>query len=298
MTEEPISFGRQRDEFRRSPGIGLECIEGLARRQIRELERLGISNVQNLAAANPIILLLRTPFSIAQIRDWIEQAQLIRAVGLDKADHLRAVGVRKLTELINYANHSDSAIAYQITRILFGNDGLMAGDNSALSLLAAVLTDDLAYRRLALLDSEALGLMVEAIEISKEDAFSLRYERLSIMRRFTEQSVLTFPLSIVTLIGSAFEFWVNLGHTTQTLMSMLVMSALAQGTPATQQVQVLPQDLRPLVVCFLGAGIFVTLAVCIYSGFVARKPSAKAAEAVKSILSFAFGIVASSLSGL
>jgi hypothetical protein len=275
----------------------IDVLDGVDKGHARELRACGITDVQNMASANPIQLLLQTSFGLYQILDWMDQALLVTAVGWEHANRLRLLGVRTASNLIELGRYSDNAMASRVSQVLFEYDGT----DSAIRHFTKIMEEDLHYKRISSLNTDAIALILGAIDFNKNDIYSFRYQQLSVLQRFSDQSPLILPLSIATLVGAGLEVWTNIQHTAHSILGMALPSAFAQ-TGATgsivQQIATSPQNLRPIVACFLGAGIFMTLGVCLYSGFLAKKPSARAAEAVKGILSFSFGIVTGSLSGL
>ena len=73
--------------------LPLDMIEGINAFHKVRLDEVGVDNAQNLAEANLIELLLKTPFSPTQLIDWIAQAKLYVAVKAD-IEKLRQVGIR------------------------------------------------------------------------------------------------------------------------------------------------------------------------------------------------------------
>jgi hypothetical protein len=76
----------------------LEMIEGIESHDILRLEELGIDSCYDLAAADFVPMLLRTPYSGRQLIDWILQAKLCVYFG-DGVKELRRFGIRTLVDL-------------------------------------------------------------------------------------------------------------------------------------------------------------------------------------------------------
>ena len=57
--------------------FSLECIEGMSQMHRIRLGELGIDNVQNLAQYDFLLLIVKTPFPIRTLLDWVSQAKLI-----------------------------------------------------------------------------------------------------------------------------------------------------------------------------------------------------------------------------
>jgi len=81
-----------------APELPLDMIEGMNAFHKVRLSEAGIDNAQNLSEANVIELLLKTPFNVAQLIDWIGQARLYTAVKAD-IERLRRVGIRTIFDL-------------------------------------------------------------------------------------------------------------------------------------------------------------------------------------------------------
>jgi hypothetical protein len=81
-----------------SHDLPLEMIEGINVFHKLRLSEVGIDNAQNLAEANLIELVLKTPFNPSQLIDWIAQAKLY-VYFKDNIDRLRALGIRTVFDL-------------------------------------------------------------------------------------------------------------------------------------------------------------------------------------------------------
>lgn len=79
--------------------VPVEVIDGIDYDTRYRLEENNIVDVQSLAACNPILLYVETPFGLAQIFDWILQAQLCLAVGPKPYIELKKIGVRTIYQL-------------------------------------------------------------------------------------------------------------------------------------------------------------------------------------------------------
>jgi hypothetical protein len=76
----------------------LEMVEGVEAHDVMRLEELGIDNCYDLATADFVPLLLRTPYSARQLIDWILQAKLCVYFGESVKD-LRRLGIRTVIDL-------------------------------------------------------------------------------------------------------------------------------------------------------------------------------------------------------
>ena len=79
--------------------IPLEIIDGIDSEIRSRLEDYHISAVQNLAAANPLMLFVETPYGVYQIMDWVAQAQLCASVGPSALAKLWRIGIRTIFDL-------------------------------------------------------------------------------------------------------------------------------------------------------------------------------------------------------
>ena len=81
--------------------ISLSVIEGIGNWQEGRLDQEGIVNAQNLASANLLALVAKTPFDVGQIVDWVDQAILVMNTSPEQLQALKKVGVRYGSTLIN-----------------------------------------------------------------------------------------------------------------------------------------------------------------------------------------------------
>ena len=77
----------------------LEVIDGIDSEIRSRLEDYHIVTVQNLAAANPLMLFVETPYGVYQIMDWVAQAQLCASVGPAALQRLWRLGIRTIFDL-------------------------------------------------------------------------------------------------------------------------------------------------------------------------------------------------------
>jgi hypothetical protein len=93
--------------------LSLRMIEGMNRHHEVRLGEVGIDNAQNLAEANVVEMILKTPFSPDQLLDWIGQARLYVYVK-DEIEVLRRYGIRNAFDLYELA--SDEAWLSEVAR--------------------------------------------------------------------------------------------------------------------------------------------------------------------------------------
>jgi hypothetical protein len=96
----------------RSRELPLMMIEGINTFHKVRLGEVAIDNSQNLAEANLIELLLRTPFPANQVIDWIAQAKLHVFVR-DDIEKLRAIGIRNAFDFVAESSESLEDLAAQ-----------------------------------------------------------------------------------------------------------------------------------------------------------------------------------------
>jgi len=76
----------------------LEMIEGIETHDVLRMEELGVDTCYDLATADFVPLLLKTPYSGRQLIDWILQAKLCVYFG-DNVKELRRYGIRTVVDL-------------------------------------------------------------------------------------------------------------------------------------------------------------------------------------------------------
>lgn len=76
--------------------MNLMMIQGLDGEKIERMEELGVHNCQDLAERNPVVLWLRTPFTLELLVDWMSQSLLCLFYEDERIELLRQVGIRDI----------------------------------------------------------------------------------------------------------------------------------------------------------------------------------------------------------
>ncbi|TPP04655.1 hypothetical protein [Rhizobium glycinendophyticum] len=107
MTQSRLkNFKRENQEiYKVLEATPIELIDGIETEIRDRLADFHISSTQNLAAANPLMLFVETPYGVYQIMDWVAQAQLCASVGPKAVTELWKVGVRTLFDLERAASY-------------------------------------------------------------------------------------------------------------------------------------------------------------------------------------------------
>jgi hypothetical protein len=87
------------DTYKRFSVVPTEVIDGIDTTIRDRLSDYHIVSVQNLAAVNPLMLFVETPYGIYQIMDWVAQAQLCCSVGPVSLVALWRLGIRTIFDL-------------------------------------------------------------------------------------------------------------------------------------------------------------------------------------------------------
>ncbi len=105
--------------------IPLTVIDGIDFAKAFRMEEGNIVSVQNLAAANPVMLHVETPYCIFLIMDWIAQAQLCAATGPERFFLFRKINIRTIFDLERAVLDPSSPVGLKqiVGAILLANDG-------------------------------------------------------------------------------------------------------------------------------------------------------------------------------
>ena len=111
--------------------IPVEVIDGIDTGIRKRLEDYHIVSVQNLATANPVMLFVETPFVIYELVDWVAQAQLITAIGVNKTTKLWDFGIRTILDLEFHVKNSktDSLIYQALSGIVLPDSAIVKATN-------------------------------------------------------------------------------------------------------------------------------------------------------------------------
>ncbi len=111
--------------------LPLEMIEGVNLFSRVRLSEIGIDNAQNLATANFVELILRTPFNPLLLLDWMAQAKLY-LTAKDDIEALRKANIRNAFDMLTLNDP-------QMLKIVSGLSGI---SEDQLTLICQVLSDD------------------------------------------------------------------------------------------------------------------------------------------------------------
>lgn len=125
-------FKRENPEiYKNITATPVDIIDGIDSEIRDRLADHHVRSTQNLAAANPLMLFVETPYGVYQIMDWVAQAQLCCAVGPDKLVRFWQLGIRTLFDLeraaLNKGYRSDDYLR-AIGAILFSDTSSPHGD--------------------------------------------------------------------------------------------------------------------------------------------------------------------------
>ena len=136
-TEDPKIY----DSFKAIP---IEIIDGIDLEIRSRLADYHIISVQNLAAANPLMLFVETPYGVYQIMDWVAQAQLCCSVGPTALLDLWRIGIRTIFDLERVALDpacTAPELIEEIGRIIRQKQRLDANGNVVYPSMAAIEAD-------------------------------------------------------------------------------------------------------------------------------------------------------------
>jgi hypothetical protein len=111
LTDRLPILAPESETVRRAP---LEMVEGIESHDSLRLEELGIDTCYDLATADFVPLMLKTPYSARQLIDWILQAKLCAYFG-DAVKHLRQQGFRTIIDLAQLTPKEIEALAAETT---------------------------------------------------------------------------------------------------------------------------------------------------------------------------------------
>jgi hypothetical protein len=107
LTDRLPMLAPETEAVRRAP---LEMVEGIETHDSLRLEELGIDTCYDLATADFVPLILKTPYSARQLIDWILQAKLCVYFG-DAVKNLRQQGFRTVVDLAHLTPKEIEALA-------------------------------------------------------------------------------------------------------------------------------------------------------------------------------------------
>ena len=96
------SNGKQPEDEQRS----LSEIEGISYWHRGRLEDEGVENIQNLATAHLLTLIVRTPYDVGQLVDWVDQAILATYATKKQCEKLRRLGVLRASDVLRTARET------------------------------------------------------------------------------------------------------------------------------------------------------------------------------------------------
>lgn len=121
-----LILGSRSASFGRGEGqTPLTVIDGIDFMTAYGLNERNIFNVQNLAAADPIMLQIEMPAGIYTIMDWVAQAQLCAAVGPQRFLLLRRLNLRTIFDLERAVLDAAAPLGLKqmVGTVLLANDG-------------------------------------------------------------------------------------------------------------------------------------------------------------------------------
>lgn len=101
-------FGRNPEEDQQK---NLSAIDGITYWHRGRLEDEGIETVQNLATAHLLRLVVKTPYDVSQVVDWVDQAILFTYTIEEQAKRLEGVGLQRASHVLAAAQIRPQALA-------------------------------------------------------------------------------------------------------------------------------------------------------------------------------------------
>lgn len=98
LKEKITMFSSKMDDQHVNYSLGK--IEGISEMHKIRLNEIGIDNVQNLAQYNFFMLIIKTPFAVRTLLDWMAQAKLLIEFQ-DQTEDLQKVGVRNVLDYVD-----------------------------------------------------------------------------------------------------------------------------------------------------------------------------------------------------
>lgn len=98
LMEKVSIFSSKMDDKKVNYSLGR--IEGISEMHKIRLNEIGIDNVQNLAQFNFFMLIIKTPFAVRTLLDWMAQAKLMIEFQ-DQMEELQKVGVRNVMDFLD-----------------------------------------------------------------------------------------------------------------------------------------------------------------------------------------------------
>lgn len=135
----------------------------------------GIENIQNLACADIVDLMLKTRFPVEQLVDWIDQALLYLHTGPTYLPTLRLKGIRTATDFIDLVDQAEP-----------GNNGLMEGANPLtqghITAIAVALRNDPNMFHVRYWRDHQFELLTEDVVLTRD-------ANLKLMQGFPEEAI-------------------------------------------------------------------------------------------------------------
>ncbi|MCJ2129142.1 hypothetical protein [Methylobacterium sp. E-045] len=119
----------------------VEVIDGIDTEIRDRLADYHIKSVQNLAAANPLMLFVETPYGVYQIMDWVAQAQLYCSTGQSSLVKLWGLGIRTIFDLERVIFDQEVSEAGLIDMV----GGILLADHVRSSIREDGITKDISH---------------------------------------------------------------------------------------------------------------------------------------------------------